>query len=291
LAILSNIYLGPKTITVLATGDVMPGRSVNIQTTKSQDFLWPYAKVFQVLKDADIAFINLETPLISNCPLINEGFKFCGSDKNIQGLLYSGIDVVTLANNHALNFGITGRDSTARLLRESGILATGLSGPVYKTVKGVKIAFLGYNDIGEKQDVQAKNEIEIVRKNADIVIVGYHWGEEYHDKPSTRQIYLAHMAIEAGADVIIGNHPHWIQSTEVFHNKPIIYSHGNFVFDQDWSLKTRQGIVSKFTYVGKKLESVEFLPVQIEHNGQPYFLEGVEKQKILIENNLTTIKF
>lgn len=273
---------------LIATGDIIPARVVNIQTTKLRNFKWPYEKTADVLSNADITFINLEAPLIKDCPLVNDGFKFCGNDKNIEGLLFSSVDVASLANNHAGNYGLDAINYTATLLNNNGILTTGLNGPVYKDVRGLKFAFLGYNDIGYKQEgISWADETKIgadiaeAKKSADIVIVAFHWGVEYQDQPNNRQRYLGHFTIDAGADLVIGNHPHWIQPVEIYKGRLITYAHGNFVFDQEWSLKTKQGVIGRYTFYDKELVDVEYLPMLIENFGQPYFLEGIKKKSIL----------
>ena len=282
---------------LIATGDIIPARVVNIQATKFNNFKWPYEETADILRAADIAFVNLETPLIKDCPLVNDGFKFCGSDKNIEGLLFSGVDVASLANNHAGNYGLDAINYTVSLLNNNGILATGLNGPVYKDVRGLKFAFLGYNDIGYKQEgiswtdeVKVRSDIAEAKKNADVVIVIFHWGVEYRDQPDNRQRYLGHFTIDAGADLVIGNHPHWIQPVEIYKGKLITYAHGNFVFDQEWSLKTKQGIVGKYTFYDNKLVDVEFLPILIENYGQPHFLTGDAKKGILESMKLQSEK-
>jgi hypothetical protein len=140
-----------RKITVLATGDVMLGRHVNMIATNSNNFLWSFEKVKDTLKSADITFVNLENPIISNCPLSDSGFVFCGDIKNIDGLLSAGIDVASLANNHAGNYGYDGLVESAALLRKNGILPVGQKTIEYKKVKNKTIAFLGYNDIGYDQ--------------------------------------------------------------------------------------------------------------------------------------------
>ncbi len=276
---------------MIATGDIIPARVVNIQAAKFNNFKWPYEKTADVLRDADITFINLETPLIKDCPFANDGFKFCGSDKNIEGLTFSGIDVISLANNHAGNYGVNGVQETVNLLNKNNILVTGIDGPAIKEVRGLKFAFLGYNDITKPQpgisnaeEEKIKIEIAEARKQADVVIVTFHWGVEYRNQPDDRQKYLGHLAIDAGADLVIGNHPHWIQPVEIYKDKLITYAHGNFVFDQEWSLKTKQGVVGKYTFYDNQLVDVEFLPIKIMNYGQPYFIENlIEKQKIISE--------
>ncbi len=280
---------GKNLITLIATGDVIPARSTNYQTTQRKNFTWAFEKTADVLKSADITFINLETPLMKNCQLINEGMRFCGSDKHIEGLVFAGVDVATLANNHAANFGKPGIDETRKLLEDNGILVTGLSGPVFKEIRGIKFAFLGYSDIEKTPLVSIADESKIqaevseAKKNADVVVVQYHWGTEYITPPEDRQRFLGKLTIDAGADLVIGNHPHWIKPIEFYKGKLITYAHGNFVFDQEWSQKTKEGIAGKYTFDGKNLVDVEYLPVEIVNYGQPYFLEGEKKKKILDE--------
>lgn len=282
---------------LIATGDVIPARVVNIQATKYRNFKWPYEQTADILRDADITFINLETPLIKNCPLVDDGMKFCGDEKNAEGLVFAGVDIASLANNHAGNYGLDAINYTANLLSSNGILITGLNGPIYKDVRGLKFAFLGYDDIGHKQqgiswadEAKIKSEIAEAHENADIVIVTYHWGAEYRNQPDGRQKYLGRFTVDAGADLVIGNHPHWIQPIEIYKDKLITYAHGNFVFDQEWSLKTKQGVIGKYTFYDDKLVDVEFLPIQIENYGQPYFLTGDKKKDILDSMGKQSVK-
>jgi gamma-polyglutamate biosynthesis protein CapA len=280
---------GEKVITVIATGDVIPARSTNYQTIQRKDFTWPFQKTADVLKSADLTFINLETPLMKNCQPVNEGMRFCGSSGHIEGLKFAGVDVASLANNHAANYGREGIGETKKLLEGNAILVTGLSGPVYVQVKGIKFAFLGYSDIEKTplvstaEEGRIRDEVAQARKNADVVIVQYHWGSEYITPPEERQIFLGKLTVDSGADLVIGNHPHWIKPVQFYNGKLITYGHGNFVFDQEWSQKTKEGVVGKYTFYGKDLIDVEFLPVEIVNYGQPYFLEGERKKAVLDE--------
>lgn len=281
---------GLPVITLIATGDVIPARSVNYQISTRKDYTWPYLKTAETLKEADITFINLETPLIKNCPVTQEGMNFCGDAKNIEGLVYAGVDVVTLANNHAGNKGKAGVEETVKGLEKVGIQTTGANnGPAIVEVRGIKFGFLGYNDI-EKTPVVTSAEKEVMtkeigdlRKKVDVVVVQFHWGSEYLTEVEDRQKELGYLAVDLGADLVIGNHPHWIKPVEKYKGKFITYAHGNFVFDQEWSQKTKEGVVGRYVFIGKNLFDVEYLPVEIKDYGQPYFLEGERKQKILDE--------
>jgi gamma-polyglutamate biosynthesis protein CapA len=276
---------------LLATGDVLLARSVNYKTNSLNDFTWPFKNVADELRSADITFINLETPLVNNCPLTNEGMIFCGDPRNVEGLVFSGVDIANIANNHMENYGEQGLNDTLETLRLKGITPSGISGAVYKNVKGINFAFLGYSDFSSNNnnfsasDEKIIKEINEAKDNADIIVVQFHWGSEYTTDITNRQRSLAYLAIDSGADLIIGNHPHWIQPIEIYKDKLIAYGHGNFIFDQEWSEKTKLGIIGKYTFFEDKLIDVEYLPIKIENYGQPYFLEGVEKQKILDELN------
>ncbi|MBP9719026.1 MAG: CapA family protein, partial [Candidatus Levybacteria bacterium] len=220
---------------ITATGDIIPARSVNYHVMKFNNPLWPYEKVIPILKSkkTDITFVNLETPLIKECPITVDGMVFCGDAKNIAGLEAIGVTIANIANNHVGNHGIDGVAETKTLLENATIAVTGINGPVYKDIRGMRFAFLGYNDITKPQpgitnanDTIIKKEIAEAKKRADIVVVTYHWGVEYRDQPDDDQKRLGHVSIDAGADLVIGNHPHWIQPIEFYKGKLITYAHG-----------------------------------------------------------------
>jgi len=282
--------------TILTTGDVMLGRSVNARSIKNNDFLWFFEKTAEILKGADLTLINLESPFFSKCQPTNEGMKFCSDLRNIEGLTFAGIDIVNLANNHIGDFGPEGIDETVRLIDKTGIKMIGLTEPVYQDIKGMVFAFLGYCPVcdggygfeGTERE-KLVMEIEKARQTADLVIVSFHWGEEYVEQPNQRQIELAHLAIDSGADLIIGHHPHWIQPVEVYKGKLIAYSLGNFIFDQNWSEETKRGLALRFTFQDKQLAGIEMLPVLINNSGQPEFAIGEDKEKII--NELKEVSF
>lgn len=272
---------------LMVTGDVLTARTVNQKTVAMNNFHWPFEKTAEVLRSADITFINLETPFVSNCPIRTDGMVFCGDPRNVQGLQFAGVDVVTFANNHAGNAGKTGVEETMNILKNAGMQVIGVTGPAIREVNGIKFGFVGLNDVekyGFIADVtgdRLQQEIQQARTQSDVVVVQFHWGEEYRYQPTQRQRQLAKDAIDAGADLVVSNHPHWIQAVEKYKDTLIVYSHGNFVFDQMWSQQTREGIVGRYTFQGKTLVDVAFFPVFIENFGQPRWLEGKEKTRIL----------
>lgn len=283
----SDQQVNDQLTSIVVTGDVLLARSVNAKMVQLNNFRWPWERTAVLLRTADITFINLETPLIADCPLSFEGFIFCGDPRGVDGLTFAGVDVASLANNHAGNWGVEGVASTQEILLSQDIESTGVDNFVVKNVKGIRFAFLGFNETGAQTGIPLLTEelltaqILQARAVADVIIVQFHWGQEYTHQPTRSQKYWAHLAIDSGADLVVGNHPHWWQPMEFYQGKLIVYSHGNFMFDQMWSQETREGIVGEYFFQGKNFVDVKFHPVLIENYGQPRWLEGEEKNKIL----------
>lgn len=275
--------------TIIATGDIIPARSVNSKLLELNDFNYPFEKTVGFLKSADAVLINLESPLIPNCKPTFEGMIFCGDQRSVRGLTYAGVTVADIANNHAGNYGIDGIRSTTDLLKENHIdVIGGDNQSAIITIRDKKFGFLGYNDIGSKEPGIAwadtsliQQEIKSLKKRVDFVIAEFHWGIEYTSTPSADQIRLARTAIDAGADLIIGNHPHWVQGIEKYKGKFITYAHGNYVFDQMWSQQTREGVLGRYTFDNEGVVNVEFFPVIIDDYSQPRFAAEVEAKNIL----------
>jgi poly-gamma-glutamate synthesis protein (capsule biosynthesis protein) len=267
-----------KEITLNFSGDHILGRSVNYLTTKSGDFTWSYKYISNELSKSDLTIINLESPLLKECPLTNEGFIFCGDYRNIAGLSLAGVDLIGMANNHAGDYGIDGVKETTKHLESSGILVSGtLDNQVaYKGVGETKFAFLAFNSIGNEPGVLPANEELIknllveARGNSDFVIVQMHWGNEYTKELTSFQKNMGKFLIDNGADLVIGNHPHWIQDYEIYNGKYILYALGNFIFDQEWSKETKEGVIAKFTIKNKKVSKLEFIPIEIRNYGQVF---------------------
>ncbi len=262
-------------VNLLFTGDVMLGRAVMSKSQALGDPAYPFAKVAPVLKAADITFINLENPIINNCPTTTSGMKFCTSPQMLKGLEASGVDVVTLANNHSKNYGQNGLDETVRILEGSDILASGLGSLVIKEIKGLKFGFLGFDFVSFSPKEDDFNLVKDSDSKVDILIVGVHWGGEYTDKPSSNQKEWARRLVESGADIVVGHHPHWVQESEYIDGKPVYYSLGNFVFDQMWSEKTRSGLAIRLKFDRKgKIIKEEFLPIYMTSLAQPEFVSA-----------------
>jgi len=257
-----------KTEIILA-GDVMLGRSVMIAALEEGNYLYPFANVLETLRNADIVFFNLESPIVNDCPVDDSGYKFCTTPEIAKGLSSAGVDIVTLANNHSGNYGEDGLDQTVIFLHDNGIDACGLGDLEIIEKNGLKFGFLGFDyTLGTPKE----GDFDLTKTSSgvvDILIVGIHWGVEYTGVPTEKQRSLAKKFIDSGASVISGHHPHWVQEIEYLDGKPVYYSLGNFVFDQMWSEETKKGLIVKLTFEGKKIINEERLPIYTYLVGQP----------------------
>ena len=282
-----NLPLDPTKIrTLLVTGDIIPARGVNYFATVRHDFLWPFRPTATFTSNADITYINLESPLFSGCPVsAAESFTFCGDARFIDGLTFMGAKVANLANNHLTNYGAEGVTATDQLLQSHGIQTSGLGPVAVIDVRGVKFGFIGFNGVGRAIDQAGlKAGIARARELADIVVVQFHWGKEYERQPMADRgvptpddpVAIGHEAIDWGADIVIGNHPHWYQGIEVYHGRLITYAHGNFVFDQMWSEETREGVLGTYTFYGTQLVAASWKAVRSYDYGQPVFMNPTD---------------
>ena len=124
-------------------------------------------------------------------------------------------------------------------------------------------------------------DVAALREQVDVIVVLPQWGVEYTNNPTQTQRSRAGVAVKAGADLVIGNHPHWVQSVEVYEGGYITYAHGNYIFDQDWSYETTVGVIGKYTFYDDQLIGVEFIPTRIENSAQPVPMVGEERQAVL----------
>jgi poly-gamma-glutamate capsule biosynthesis protein CapA/YwtB (metallophosphatase superfamily) len=289
--------------TLIATGDAIPARLVNVEASRRQDFLWPFRPTADYVKHADVTFVNLETPLLAGCPARPTGMVFCGDPRFVDGLTAIGTKVVNLANNHVYAGPDTQR--TADLLQQHGIpTATNLGPPVVLDVRGLRFAVIGCNAVtgGPPVDREAlRADVEHARTQADVVVVQFHWGKEYERQPMVAPgvapddpVELGHLAIDAGADLVIGNHPHWVQGVEVYKDHLITYAHGNYVFDQvncysgigsDYrtycSDDTRTSVVGTYTFVDDHLVAASWKPTFMDTGLQTQWADPTRSAQVL----------
>jgi len=257
-----------KPVSLIFGGDVMLGRTVMTKSQDSNDYLYPFRHVADTMGEADIAFVNLENPFVNGCRRDYSSMTFCAVPEMSEGLTFAGIDVVTLANNHSRNYGQDGIDTTLKVLEEKGIKATGLNELVVIEKEGISFGFLGFDFLANPP---SENDYDLVRDSdskVDVLIVSPHWGVEY-EGPTEAQRAWAERFVSEGADLIIGHHPHVVQSHEYINNVPVYYSLGNLVFDQMWSEETRSGMLLKLSFREGKIESMETINTYIDKWAQP----------------------
>lgn len=274
--------------TLISTGDVGLVRYINFKTLQENNFQYPFMKIAKYLKNADLTVINLEGPLINNCPTSTSGFIFCGEDDLVSGLLFAGVDAANLANNHSTNYGIRGLEETASLLSKNKITPFGLKDQVkYVSINGNTVALIGFVELGNNwgglsnaTGDNVKKLTEEAKSHADVVVAAFHWGPEYTRTPTKNMMELAHLAVDSGADLVLGNHAHWIMHDEIYQGVPIIYAQGNTIFDQDWSEETKEGVIYKFQYENGKFKKIDERYTIIEENAQPRFTTDAETNRV-----------
>ncbi len=306
LLLASGVASQTQTVEIVAVGDILLSRGLESKIGKfGADY--PFANVSGTLSGADLAFGNLENPLTGKCKKAEKRYQFQADPSSAKILSNAGFDVLSLANNHSLDCGDVGLFQTIQNLTDNNLQAIGVAentaniqSPVYFEKKGIKIGFLAFTAIRPdlKRSVYPNlaiadpkliaRSIAETRKHAAVVVVSFHWGTEYASRPNTEQIELANIAVEAGADVILGHHPHVLQGFSVFQNEGskrrsfIAYSLGNFVFDSPKSLiaKTAESVILKIRVGENGFVSAEAIPVLIE-NYRPEIAAGNSKELIL----------
>lgn len=289
--------------TLNALGDIIEGRYVYRAMRLANDFTLPFSQTYKQLKSSDLTLANLECTIADGIPYPEMGFTFNAPSKAMLGLTESGIDAVNLANNHSysepVGFGRMLKNLDAAGIKHfgGGDNSAGAHTPAFVTTHGLKIALLGYDAIPGPPEASATNggvvaidikpwykwdpvriarmeaDIKAAKTQADLVFVYFHWGTEYTHQANTEQRQVAHDAVDAGSDLILGSHPHWVQGIEWYHNKLITYSLGNFIFDQEWSVPTTQGTILSATFDGKQLESAKLVPYHITNYSTPNWLD------------------
>ncbi|MEK7617528.1 MAG: CapA family protein [Patescibacteria group bacterium] len=348
----SNRAIQKSDATFLAVGDIMLSRNVAQKIKDTNDPLLPFRTLDDLFESVDFSFANLESPFSDSDNFNPTGSMIFNAPRdNIKGLVENKFKILNLANNHALDQGLDGLEYTINYLNENSIKHTGAGmtlddawAPVVIEQNGIKLCFIGasyasINDNGKTtnnyvariQDLdRLKSSISYLASTCDFVVASMHAGTEYTTKPNQAQIDFAHAAIDAGANMVIGHHPHWVQEIELYCPHPlptsplkgeetaliplprgeglgegdsesqcanpkyIFYSLGNFIFDQMWSQKTREGLALKIQISNFKfqnnlqgprtpatLDSIELIPIIIDNYSTPRLADEKESKEIL----------
>lgn len=287
-------------ISLFLVGDIMLDRGVEYMINKEGkgDFRFPFLKIANELKKSDILFANLEGPISDRGIKVGSIYSFRFNPKAVEGLIYAGFDVLSLANNHMLDYQRIALEDTMRILEENNIdyVGAGFNKEAafslkIKEIKNTKIGFLAYTNLGLK-NWQAGNEnsgiswinendiskvtedIKKAKEKVDILIISLHAGEEYKKNPIPFQVSFARSCIDNGADLVVGHHSHVVQRIEKYKDGWIAYSLGNFVFDQGFSEETMKSIILKAIIKDKKIKEIFSEDIEINKYFQPELVTG-----------------
>ncbi len=286
-------YRTPSTLTLAAMGDV----NLDIRPVQEGDFAYPWVSVRGLVESADLAFANLECSIsYRGEPLPGKGFTFRGDPGALPYMREAGLDVVSQANNHVRDYGGEALMDSFAYLDAAGVARCGAGAdwgqahtPAYLMGNGLKVAFLAYSDINwtgwqagsgypgvaDASEVgQMQADIAAAKANADLVVVSFHWGTERKYTPDGSQVYYAHAAVDAGADLVLGHHPHVVQGCEIYSGKLIAYSLGNFVFSPG-SPECRWTILGRITIDQAGFRGASIYPAHID-DCRPELLGGAE---------------
>lgn len=256
-----------ETVRLAFVGDVMVGRHVG-EIIAQQGMAYPFAEIAPILHSADLAFGNMESPL-TTAPRVAGGYDLRAGPELAEAVALAGFDLLSVANNHATDNGRPGLLETMQVLANWGMASVGCGenleaaqGPWRTEINGLRLAVFAYEGLHATYQASAKaagcmwldpeaagRAIAEARSDTDIIIVSVHWGEEYHSLPNAYQRRVAQQLADAGADIIIGHHPHvvqpieWVQGKDRAHPTLVAFSLGNFLFDQWFSDETMQSAI------------------------------------------------
>jgi poly-gamma-glutamate capsule biosynthesis protein CapA/YwtB (metallophosphatase superfamily) len=295
-------------------GDIMLGRAVGEAAAAAGDVSAALRPMQRRLARADITVGNLENTLSRDGVPQQGGDSFGAPPEVLAGLADAGFDVLSLANNHTGDYGERALLQTLRRVDRSpvervgaGLTRDGAWRPVVVERQGVRFGFVAFNAIGEtpratatspgaaeirmqprtgplhRPDLRkARREIRALRRaDVDAVIVLPHWGAQYTHTPVPAQRRVGRALVNAGADIVVGGHPHWVQRVQRHRGTLIVHSLGNFVFDMDFMQQTQEGVVADLRFVGDELRSVRFTPYVIGSDFAPRVVRGARARAIL----------
>ncbi|MPZ61363.1 MAG: hypothetical protein GEU93_08705 [Propionibacteriales bacterium] len=294
-------------------GDIMLGRRVGDAAAAAGDAAAPLRPMQDRLAAADITVGNLESTLSDEGAPRQGTDSFAADPRVLHGLEDAGFDVLSLANNHTGDYGDHALRQTLHRIENSSIARLGAgrnrSGawrPVVIERNGVRFGFVAFNAIGETPPATptspgaaqvrmqprtgplnpadlrlATRTVRRLGDRADVVIVLPHWGDQYTYEPVPDQRRVGAALIDAGADIVVGGHPHWVQRVQRHRGRLIVHSLGNFVFDMDFSRETQEGVLAELRFVGTRLRSVRFSPYLIGDDFAPRPLHGAAGRQIV----------
>lgn len=291
------------TITISAAGDCTLGTDEGFNYKRSfkgkydavQDPAYFFQNVQPVFAQDDLTIVNMEGTLTEETTREPKQFAFKGDAEYAKILTAGAVEAANLANNHSFDYGKKSYEDTITALEAEGISSFGYERTAVMDIKGMKVGLAGVYELAEhidcKQDL-LDNIASLKEQGAQIIIVSFHWGQEKENVPSDVQVELAHAAVDNGADLVLGHHPHVLQGIEEYKGKNIVYSLGNFCFGGNSAPSDMDTMIFQQTFTVKdgKLQEdnvTNILPCKISsayeegyNNYQPILAEGEQKEKI-----------
>ena len=289
-------------ITVSMVGDCTLGTDVNFDQSTSFDAFYQMKNdpgyFFQNVKDIftadDLTVANMEGTLTTSNDRQQKTFAFKGDPSYTEILTQGGVEATNLANNHSHDYGDQSYEDTIQYLEAAGITTFGYDRTAVMDVKGIKVGLIGIYELkdGLGRQQQVIDTIQEVKdQGAQVIIVSFHWGTEKSNVPDDIQKTLAHLAVDQGADLVVGHHPHVLQGIEKYQGKNIVYSLGNFCFGGNKNPSDKDTMIFQQTFTVENGELVEddvtnIIPCSLSsesgyNNYQPMVLEGSEKERVL----------
>ena len=292
---------GPTTITISSMGDCTLGTDESFdQSTSFNAYYNEYGadyffkNVRSILEADDLSVVNFEGTLTEETSRADKTFAFKGPTKYTDILTGSSVEAANIANNHSKDYGTKSQEDTIENLSNAGIATFGYENVVVVDVKGIKVGLTGIYELAEHEQkaTQIKENIQALKDaGAQIIIVNFHWGIEKEYTPNATQKKLAHLAIDEGADLVIGHHPHVLEGIEKYNGKYIAYSLGNFCFGGNKNPSDKDTMIFQQTFTidtdGKVADddSINIIPCSLSSSSNkndycPTPLEGDEAERV-----------
>jgi poly-gamma-glutamate synthesis protein (capsule biosynthesis protein) len=274
---------------------------------------YPFSATVHLMREADLALVNLEAPVTTRTETfpLYKTYLYKVDPRALQAMVWAGIDAVSLANNHVMDYGQAGLNDTLRHLRAAEIVAVGAGedggsarrGVVWR-IRGTRVGVLSYMEdsfmhslyvrsfawgsrpgVARLEAGDIEDDLRRMRGRADVVVVVVHWGRNYTGVTLLQRLY-GRMMIDYGADAVVGHHPHIHHPVGVYRGRPILYSLGNYAFGTPGRSTFRYGMLARFRLEDRRLRRVELIPLVVQNRSirfKPERATGVDANKMLTQ--------
>ena len=291
----------PVSITISAAGDCTLGTDEYFDPSTSLNAYYDsngpeyfFQNVKSIFDADDLTIVNMEGTLTEETARQDKTYAFKGPAEYAQILTSGGVEAANLANNHSHDYGDKSYTDTIETIEAAGIVSFGYDRTAVMDVNGIKVGLVGTYELADGmgcEDEMIANIKSVEEQGAQIVIVSFHWGLERENYPTENQVNLAHSAIDNGADLVLGHHPHVLEGIEVYNGKNIVYSLGNFCFGGNSNPADKDTMIFQQTFTVENGELAadnvtNIIPCSVSsesgyNNYQPTPLEGDEAERVL----------